>query len=257
MTKNTIKVNNKKEILRIQLYRPEANNTINSILIEELITTLESADNEEAIKIVILEGLPEIFCFGADFKQIASATDKAFYQGIEEGHYYRLLEQISQGSYISIASVRGKVNAGGVGIVSACDLVAADFTASFSLSELLFGLLPAQVMPLLIRRIGFQHAYRMTILTQPVNAKTAYRWGLIDEIDEIVTEPVRKMILRCKHLKKRHIQTLKSFMKPFWQDSIELKDHAIETASRLFNDVSIQKGIKNFIKNVLDIRIST
>nr|WP_269820011.1 enoyl-CoA hydratase-related protein [Bacillus velezensis] len=41
----------------------------------------------------------------------------------------------------------GVANAGGIGFVAASDIVIADDTAVFSLSELLFGLFPAMVLP--------------------------------------------------------------------------------------------------------------
>jgi len=52
---------------------------------------------------------------------------------------------------VTISHVRGKANAGGIGFVAASDIVLADETAQFSLSELLFGLYPACVLPFLIR----------------------------------------------------------------------------------------------------------
>src|SRR5439155_22787849 len=94
---------------------------------------------------------------------------------------YDLLLQLETGSYITLSHVQGKANAGGIDIVAACDIVLADHAAQFSLSELLFGLFPACVLPFLIRRVGFQKAHYMTLMTQPISAQRAHTWGLVDE----------------------------------------------------------------------------
>ncbi len=67
-TCETLKVRFQEDICFIQIHRPDANNTINDRLIEEFIKVLDLCEKE--IKIIVLEGLPEVFCFGADFKAI-------------------------------------------------------------------------------------------------------------------------------------------------------------------------------------------
>ena len=93
---------------------------------------------------------------------------------------------------MSIAHVRGKANAGGIGFVAACDIVLADSAAVFSLSELLFGLMPACVLPFLVRRIGFAKANAMTLSTQPVGVQVAREWGLVDAFEENSDNLLRK-----------------------------------------------------------------
>jgi len=63
-----------------------------------------------------------------------------------------MLKSLSTCNKVVIAKVEGKVNAGGVGLVAASDIVVAHTQATFGLSEALFGLLPACVMPFLIRK---------------------------------------------------------------------------------------------------------
>lgn len=92
------------------------------------------------------------------------------------------MRQLAESSKIIVAKVQGKVNAGGIGLVAGSDLVVADNEASFALSELLFGLLPAMVLPFLIQRVGLQRAKLLALTTQPIQAAEAQRWGLVDEI---------------------------------------------------------------------------
>src|SRR3546814_2371237 len=96
---------------------------------------------------------------------------------------YELCGHLAQERFCSITNVGGKANAGGVGFAAACDIVLADPSAEFSLSELLFALIPACVLPFLIRRIGFQKAHYMTLTTRPVPVRQALEWGLVDACD--------------------------------------------------------------------------
>ena len=153
---------------RIRINRPEAGNTINARLVEELravVSVCERADAERPVTVCILEGLPEVFCAGGDFEAVRAGSDDA-----DPEPLYALWSRLSRGPFVAIAVVRGRANAGGVGMASACDIVLADRTASFALSELLFGLYPACVLPFLVRRIGLQKAHYLALMTRPISA---------------------------------------------------------------------------------------
>src|SRR5438874_409263 len=177
----TIKVEFQESVCFLQIDRPEANNTISDQLVAECHDVLSAC--EESATVVVLSGSPEVFCFGADFKAIATGQRDPGRLTIREqsgdgrrdgpGPLYELWLRLATGPFVSISHVRGKANAGGVGFVAASDIVLADDTAQFSLSELLFGLFPACVLPFLIRRVGFQKAHYFTLMTQPVSAKQA------------------------------------------------------------------------------------
>jgi hypothetical protein len=93
--------------------------------------------------------MPEVFCFGADFKEIQKNFENKNQPGQQDPEpLYNLWLQLALGPFITIAHVQGKTNAGGVGFVAACDVVLCDEKAVFSLSELLFGLMPACVLQL-------------------------------------------------------------------------------------------------------------
>src|SRR5207248_3090020 len=125
---------------------------------------------------------------------------------------YELWLQIATAPFVTVAHLRGKTNAGGVGFVAACDIALADATATFSLSELLFGVYPACVMPFLIRRIGFQRAHYLTLMTQPIAVEQAHRWGLVDAYETQSDGLLRKHLLRLRCLSKVAIRRYKGYM---------------------------------------------
>ncbi len=206
----TIRVKLEGPIGTLQIYRPEANNTINDLLAEECRDALDRYRDQ--MTVLVVEGLPEVFCFGADFKAIESGLASGVAKGQNPETLYNVWMDMATGPYVSVAHVRGKANAGGIGFVAACDIVLADETAVFSLSELLFGLMPACVLPFLIRRMGFQRAHYMTLMTQPLAVQKAAEWGLVDAFEANSESLLRKHLLRLRRLSKKGITRYKRYM---------------------------------------------
>lgn len=233
MNYQTIQVRVEQPVCFLKLYRPKANNTINRTMVDECLHALATCD--DSIHIIVLEGLPDVFCFGADFQDNTTEPEAL----------YDLWGQLARGPFVSIAHVRGKVNAGGVGFVAACDIVLADNSAEFSLSELLFGLFPACVLPFLIRRIGFQKAHYLTLTTKPVAHQQALDWGLVDACEENSEALLRKHLLRLRHLSKTGIQRYKTYINSL--DSVLTQSRAVAIAANreLFSDpANLEKIIR-------------
>lgn len=241
----TIKVRQEQNLCYVQLYRPEANNTINSLLLQEVDQVFEAMKHTE-VTIMILEGLPEVFCFGADFNAMADPNDN---QHNDPGFLYDLWHKIATGPYISIAHVRGKVNAGGVGFVAACDMVLSDETATFALSELLFGLMPACVMPFLIRKVGFQKASFLTTSTQTIDVETAAQWGLVDEVQVNSIALLRKHLVRLRRLNKKAITRQKAFINKVNPILAQSKDAAVGANLEVFGDAENLAAINRYVQH--------
>jgi polyketide biosynthesis enoyl-CoA hydratase PksH len=246
-TFETIRVRFDNDICIVQFYRPEENNTINDLMIRECSKVLDEC--EQSVKIVVLEGLPEVFCLGADFKELEKNTDQTG-QNQEQNPepLYNLWLRLASGPYVSVAHVRGKANAGGIGFVAACDVVLCDEKAIFSLSELLFGLMPACVLPFLIRRTGFSKANYLTLMTQPVSAKQAQEWGLVDACDVNTENLLRKHLLRLRRLSKTGISRYKRYMNTLNDFPAISKSDAIAANIEVFSDRNNLDKIKRFVK---------
>jgi len=245
----TIKVRFQESICFLQIDRPDANNTINGQLVAECNAVLSEC--EEAATVVVLSGSPEVFCFGADFKGLASAAQTNYDQQDGPGPLYDLWLRLATGPYVTVAQVRGKANAGGVGFVAACDIVLADDTAQFSLSELLFGLYPACVLPFLIRRIGFQKAHYLTLMTQPIAVQQACEWGLVDAFETQSDALLRRHLLRLRRLSKTAIRRYKTYMNRVSGPLAELKAPAIAANLEVFSDASNLAAITRYVEHGL------
>lgn len=242
----TLQVRFQDDICFIQIHRPEANNSINDRLIAEFVQVLDACEKD--ITILVLEGLPEFFCFGADFKAIERGIDgRGSGALLDPEPMYDLWLRLARGPFISIAHVRGQANAGGIGFVAACDIVIGDESATFGLSELLFGLMPACVLPFLIRRIGHSRANYMTLMTESVSVERAHDWGLVDEYAADSQNLLRKKLLRLRRLSKTGIQRYKRYMNALNDTLSESKPIAIEANIEMFSDEDNLQKIARYV----------
>jgi len=75
------------------------------------------------------------------------------------------------------------VKAGGVGLACACDIVVAGEGASFELGEVIFGLIPANVLPYVLSlRMPLQKARYLVLSSRRIPAAEALRLNLVDEV---------------------------------------------------------------------------
>ncbi|QMU78249.1 enoyl-CoA hydratase/isomerase [Streptacidiphilus sp. PB12-B1b] len=241
----TIKVRFENEICFLQLHRPEAGNTINSRLVEECADVVRFS--EEHAKILVLEGLPEVFCWGADFGEIAARDGDGGAEGSPAAALYDLWLSLAFGSFVSVAHVRGKVNAGGVGFVAACDIVVCADTVMFSLSELLFGLMPACVLPFLIRKVGPAKSNFITLTTQPFTAEQAVNWQLVDASADNSENLLRRHILRLRYLPKTGVTRYKRYLRDLDDILLPSRDKALAANREVFSDEENLRKIERYV----------
>lgn len=246
MSYSTLQVRQEESILFIQIDRPQAGNTINAQLVAECHDVLTRCN--QSASIIVLSGSSEVFCQGADFKALADASPASHARDEGPGPLYDLWLRLAQGSYVTISHVRGKTNAGGIGFLAASDIVLADETARFSLSELLFGLYPACVLPFLTRRIGFQRAHYLTLMTQPIAVKQASDWGLVDAFDTHSDALLRRHLSRLRRLSKVAIARYKGYINSIGTPLAHLKQPAVAANLEVFGDATNRQAIARYVE---------
>ena len=244
---STLQVRSQGSICFVKLDRPAANNTIDGQLVTELGDVL--ARCEESASVVVLSGSTEVFCFGADFSALARGSDGVAAHHEWPAALYDLWLKLATGPYISIAHVQGKANAGGIGFVAASDVVLAQESAQFSLSELLFGLYPACVLPFLLRRIGFQKSHYLTLTTQPISAARACEWGLVDAVDPNSEELLRRHLVRIGRLSKAAIRRYKGYMGVLGAPLAQQKPAAVAANLEAFSDPLNRQAIMRYVEH--------
>ncbi|WDS37855.1 enoyl-CoA hydratase [Pseudoxanthomonas sp.] len=165
----------------VTLSNPPANTwTVHSLAaLRDLIKALD-ADREIYVLVITGEG-EKFFSAGADLKQFASG-DKAHAREAAR-RFGEAFEALSAFRGVSIAAINGYAMGGGLECALACDLRIAEEHAQLALPEATVGLLPCaggtQALP---RLVGEGWAKRMILLGERVDAATAQRIGLVEEV---------------------------------------------------------------------------
>ena len=169
----------------LMLNRPEVHNAFDPAMTRMLTTTLEKLDADPKVRAVVLLGAGKSFCAGADIghmKAGAKFSRAQNYKSAQESA--RMFHTLYAMSKPSIACIHGAVRGGGMGLVAACDIAIAARTATFRLSEVKIGVIPAMISPYVIAAIGERHARRYFISGEEIDAAEAWRIGLVHDIVE-------------------------------------------------------------------------
>jgi methylglutaconyl-CoA hydratase len=169
----------------ITLNRPDIHNAFNPAVIARLNDILEDLRTADGVRVVLVEAAGKSFSAGADLNWMKSAANFTEDENYDDAralarmlHAFRTLPQPT------IALVHGAARAGGVGIVSACDIAFASKQASFAVTEVRLGLTPSTISPYLVEAIGAREARRWFLTGELFDAEQAFRIGLVHQVFE-------------------------------------------------------------------------
>jgi methylglutaconyl-CoA hydratase len=169
------------------LNNPEQHNAFDDRLIAELTAALKRLAENPQIRVVILASNGKSFSAGADLNWMLRVADYSLEENVEDAlALAELMRTLNELPKPTIALVQGAAFGGGVGLVAACDIVIASDRASFCLSEVKLGLIPAVISPYVIAAIGPRAARRYFLTAERFPADEALRLGLVHQI---VPEP--------------------------------------------------------------------
>ena len=231
--------------IEVTLNRVAERNSLNEAMLTQFHQVLDQAGSDPEIRSIILRGQGGVFCTGMDLEGFVSGVELSS----AENPYMDLLKRFASIDRIVISVVEGTVMAGGVGLVAASDLVYADPQSTFSLSEALWGLLPAMVTPFLIRRVGFQCAYRLTLTAATIGAEEASRIHLVDEVGADIQSRLQGALRRLGRVHPDTIGDLKAYFRRMWIIDDSMEKCAVAELARLSKDPRIIENITNFVKN--------
>jgi methylglutaconyl-CoA hydratase len=180
---NTIRLEVLSGVAKLTLSRPEVRNAISDQLIREVTHVLENIANDASIRALVLTGQGSAFCAGADLEWMERAAAYTEAENLDDAQ--RLAQMLSLLHRLPIpviARVNGPAVAGGMGLVSACDVVIADRSAYFALTEVRLGLVPATISPYVVRAIGLQACRRYMLSAERISASEAAGLGLVHQV---------------------------------------------------------------------------
>jgi enoyl-CoA hydratase/3-hydroxyacyl-CoA dehydrogenase len=158
--------------------RPDALNALNETVLADLDRAVEAAQNDPAVRVLVVTGEGKAFVAGADIKAMANKTPIEARAFTDLGQ--RTFRRIAEGAKPAIAAVNGFALGGGFELALACDLIVASEKAEFGLPEVSLGILPGfGGTQRLTRLAGPQVAKWLIFTTERLSAREAERLGIV------------------------------------------------------------------------------
>ncbi|MBL6950794.1 MAG: enoyl-CoA hydratase/isomerase family protein [Bacteroidales bacterium] len=248
----TIETSMENRVFTIWLNRPDVHNAFNTTMLEELAECFLDLQSTDAV-CVILRGKGKSFCAGADLNWMKAVAQNSYEANYQES---LLLSKCFYAIYMcakpTIALVHGVSLGGANGLVSACDLAYCTNDASFSLSEVKIGIVPACISPYVVKRVGEYGTKELMLTGRRINGKEAETFHLVNksvpagQLDVTVEETI-------KHLRTSGPAAMGHGKKLIYEvtNNLSLKE-AYDFTARMIADIRAseegQEGINAFLE---------
>ena len=172
-------------------------NAFDDTIIKILTDIFNDIAKRDDIKVMVLAANGKSFSAGADLGWMKRMAGYSYEDNLKDAH--KLAEMLKVLNFLpqaTIAKIQGAAFGGAVGLASCCDIVIASNKASFCLSEVKLGLIPATISPYVVNAIGLKASRRYFQTAERFFADKAMQIGLVDEVvdAEELTPAVEKMI---------------------------------------------------------------
>ncbi len=188
-------------VATITLNRPDLHNAFDDALISALNTILQQLQDNEAVKVVVLAAAGKSFSAGADLNWMKRMAGYSYEENKRDAQALsELMRTLKFLKQPTIARVQGATFGGGVGLVACCDMAVASTNASFCLSEVKIGLIPAIISPYVLAAIGERAMRRYALTAETMQAEEAQRLGLVtvvaepEQLDEALQNLLRGLL---------------------------------------------------------------
>jgi len=185
----TVTVERDADIWIVTLNRPAARNAVDGPTALLLADAFRAFDADAEARVAILTGAGGHFCAGADLADMAAARQREAGGAPDavaaaNARFGALCAAFARTGLATIAVLEGAVMGGGLGLACVADIVLAGTRARLSLPETTLGLVPAQIAPFLVERVGAAHARRLAITGARLDAHEAHAIGLVHEVHD-------------------------------------------------------------------------
>jgi isohexenylglutaconyl-CoA hydratase len=168
-------------------------NALSPEMVQELQTVIDAAAADATLRAVVLRGANGFFCAGGSMgnfqeglkaEQTQGGIDPIATSNRRFGDFMIALARLPK---VLVAVVEGAAMGGGLGLACVADIALAREDAKFALSETTLGLVPAQIAPFVVARIGQTSARRLALSGERIDGIEALRIGLVDFVAEDTT----------------------------------------------------------------------
>jgi methylglutaconyl-CoA hydratase len=239
-------------VARVTMARPEVFNAFDETMIGELEAAFAQLEADAGVRVIVLAGDGRHFSAGADLQWMQRASEAPPEWNLQDARRFAgMLARIERCAKPTLARVQGAALGGGVGLVCACDIAIAADTASFSVSEAKFGILPSVIGPHLLNAVGRRQARRLALTAARIDAAEALAIGLVqqvaaaDALDAAMQSAIAQL-LACGPAAQREIKQLYGRLSagPITDDVLEL---TAQTISRVRATDEAREGFAAFL----------
>ena len=177
-------------VVTITLNRPDALNSINRQLRQELADAITRFDGEADSFVAIITGAGRAFCSGRDLKERAADNEAGIQARASHSMTPERLYMWPQTWKPLIAAINGYALAGGWSIAQMCDLRIAAEDAALGITETKWSLLPPFGI-ILPKSIPLSAVLELVFSAQPITAQRAYDIGFVNKVvsgDQLMPE---------------------------------------------------------------------
>lgn len=169
-------------VATLWLNRPDKHNAFNAEMIEELIQALRQVAADDSLRFLVLRGQGRHFCAGADLAWMQASAQLDYASNLRDAHQLgELMSLLYHLPCPTLAVVQGAAFGGAVGLTACCDIAIGASEASFSLSEVRIGLVPAVISPYVVQAIGERATRRYALSAERFSGERARELGLLAE----------------------------------------------------------------------------
>ena len=250
---NTIDLSKNNGVATVTLNRPEKHNAFDDLIIEQMTQTFEDVAADDSIRVMILAANGKHFSAGGDLAWMKRMATYSYDENlIDARSLAQMLKTLNSLSKPTIARVQGAAFGGAVGLVSCCDIAMATPSASFCLSEVKVGLIPATISPYVIAAIGERAARRYFVTAERFNAERALALGLVSEIVDDAELDARIATLVEEIKKNCPTAVIASKKMAMDVSNAEMSDHLIEDTCKRIAEIRVskngQEGLSAFLE---------
>lgn len=170
-------------VATLTINRPEKHNALNDVVIAELSEAARQLGADASVRLVVLTAVGKSFCAGGDIDWFAGNINKSRKERIaQSASLEQMLHDLDSLAKPLIGRINGSAFGGGVGLISVCDQAIGLDASKFGLTEVRLGLIPANISPYVVRRIGGPNC-RATMLSGALfSGQRAAEIGLLTDV---------------------------------------------------------------------------
>jgi enoyl-CoA hydratase/carnithine racemase len=215
--------------LWLTITREERRNAMSHGVLAGMAQAISAAQSDRHVRAIVITGAgTKAFCAGADL-QSAKAFTTDYSDPI--GHLAQLLRVAKASNVPLIARVNGACMAGGMGLMSMCDMAVAARHAVFGLPEVKVGVFPAQVLSVLQHLIPRRKLAEMCLTGEPLTSAEALDLNLVNYVDDDVDAKLQWLLERLLDKSpaaiRRGLYTMKKIEAMAFEESMSFTESQI------------------------------